>query len=1194
MPLSSERYGQRVDVNADWVAVGVGDSSAGGTSYDRVYTYRRVTPTEILGPIILEPPASSPVAAAGFYGADVALGDNDWLAVSEVNNLNPSAVHLYRYFAGAWQLRQTIAPTFPFLAKFGGRVEFSGDFLAIMVPSVNEVRAYQRSGDEWFETPNNTMTVSNQPSDIAMSFDGTTRWLFVGVQFDNEVRVYTLDSSGPTFFVSVSPGGSEFGEFVDAESNRFVASRPAFVDSFLYELSGGLWSQAQLDFDPSNGEPAIHNNTLLVPNTNVPEVDVLSWDGALYVLNLTYVGPASSLFGQATALSASNGLVIGAPEHSFAVADGGSAWVPYSSVCDLSLCPPATEPCTAIALDPLTGECTIVNLTNSDPDNTCTLDDQFTCVQNGRCEAGACAYDFVDATCDDMRSCTTEVCDPLNATGVAPEAVLRVASGCYYEGDDTFCDAMAAPCFTATCAADTVQGGGIAPTGCEYSPIVGCCTVDANCSAFACAPCEEPFCDLMGNEEPDDNMCGCRPLDAGELARTDSDGFACTLDVCNGFGNFTTVVSDEFCQNGTTVCFECDPLDANTDPTTGCVDRADDQVDCTVDTCIGTQTFCLDSGAPCINDTQCPDITETQTCSTVGSCANVTLLRLEGICSVDEDCQSQGECIGVCDVLVGGQSVSCTQDTDCMSDAYDFCNVGNLACGIPGGEPGIGCATFGSTEECTDLGGFCQRTCQTDSEIVCESDGDCPEIVLQDDMCVTESPVLIFTNVPNDTACPQPDPNSIDAPCLAALCDPVLGCLIVPTNEGGACDDGLACTANDTCQSGVCVPGPSPCDDGAVCTDDSCEEITKCFGDNSITCSDNNDCLISAGTATCQGTCQFTGTSCISNSECPANTCGGGVCSNLPLQSCTDDLDCPQPDGTCMNKHCSVSGAFCLSDAQCTSITCGNGFCLASDIQQSCMPGQSCTIFQNQGPCNVTGEAVECTNTPNVPTNCPALAPNQTGCGEYVCDPGGAGDCAFVPEPASTPCNTLECSTGQVCDGSGICLEGTDDQSLCSTTETCQLPSSWTGSGFTRPWENCNNVDQGTTTLRRVGQSGVGFGGWTATTTFSPQTNIIGTIVFRYYVRDITSTNCDIQCRIRPQLGSTILATLFTGQAGLPSGFNDHRTITVSANVMGTYDRFSVSCFNRVKSGGGSAGVSYANYIKWTSGEICNNGVCEL
>ena len=63
--------------------------------------------------------------------------------------------------------------------------------------------------------------------------------------------------------------------------------------------------------------------------------------------------------------------------------------------------------------------------------------------------------------------------------------------------------------------------------------------------------------------------------------------------------------------------------------------------------------------------------------------------------------------------------------------------------------------------------------------------------------------------------------------CTDNTCDPTLGCVFV--NNTAPCDDGDACTTNDTCSGGVCVGGPwLECDNGNPCTIDWCDAATGC------------------------------------------------------------------------------------------------------------------------------------------------------------------------------------------------------------------------------------------------------------------------------------------------------------------------------------------------------------------------------
>ena len=74
--------------------------------------------------------------------------------------------------------------------------------------------------------------------------------------------------------------------------------------------------------------------------------------------------------------------------------------------------------------------------------------------------------------------------------------------------------------------------------------------------------------------------------------------------------------------------------------------------------------------------------------------------------------------------------------------------------------------------------------------------------------------------------------------------------------EATDCDDGDRCTANDVCLQGVCRGGPLDCGDGQVCTLDRCEPGLGCVHEpvnEGMSCFDGDDCT---EPDTCQaGTC---------------------------------------------------------------------------------------------------------------------------------------------------------------------------------------------------------------------------------------------------------------------------------------------------------------------------------------------------
>jgi hypothetical protein len=64
--------------------------------------------------------------------------------------------------------------------------------------------------------------------------------------------------------------------------------------------------------------------------------------------------------------------------------------------------------------------------------------------------------------------------------------------------------------------------------------------------------------------------------------------------------------------------------------------------------------------------------------------------------------------------------------------------------------------------------------------------------------------------------------------CTDNSCDPATGCVF--TNNTGPCQDGDACTTGDICGGGVCNPGgPTNCDDSQCCTNDLCDHDTGCY-----------------------------------------------------------------------------------------------------------------------------------------------------------------------------------------------------------------------------------------------------------------------------------------------------------------------------------------------------------------------------
>ncbi len=61
--------------------------------------------------------------------------------------------------------------------------------------------------------------------------------------------------------------------------------------------------------------------------------------------------------------------------------------------------------------------------------------------------------------------------------------------------------------------------------------------------------------------------------------------------------------------------------------------------------------------------------------------------------------------------------------------------------------------------------------------------------------------------------------------CTTDTCGPLNNCVHEPVPDGTACDDGKVCNGFERCEAGRCIEGtPVNCDDGIACTSDECTE----------------------------------------------------------------------------------------------------------------------------------------------------------------------------------------------------------------------------------------------------------------------------------------------------------------------------------------------------------------------------------
>ena len=139
---------------------------------------------------------------------------------------------------------------------------------------------------------------------------------------------------------------------------------------------------------------------------------------------------------------------------------------------------------------------------------------------------------------------------------------------------------------------------------------------------------------------------------------------------------------------------------------------------------------------------------------------------------------------------------------------------------------------------------------------------------------------------------------------------------------GSPCDDGDACTVNDTCLVGFCFGQPVDCDDDSPCTVEGCSPVSGCtYGPATGPCSDDDPCT-------------------------DGDTCGGGICNPGPPLLCEDGAPCTL-DKCVPGSGCDFSLSVNCDDGNvCTTEVCDpvQGCLVVSDISSNCSDPNPCTL----------------------------------------------------------------------------------------------------------------------------------------------------------------------------------------------------------------------------------------------------------
>ncbi len=629
--------------------------------------------------------------------------------------------------------------------------------------------------------------------------------------------------------------------------------------------------------------------------------------------------------------------------------------------------------------------------------NTLPCDDQDVCTVGDICNGGECAGTPVSCDCQKDSDCATlEDGDVCNGTLICDKVKFpykcEVASWTVITCPDS--TGVNAPCLKPECDAVTGQCG-LVPAGeglpCDDGDL---CNLADACVGGACQAGVEVNCN-DGNPCTDDSCVPATGCSHTFNVSPCSDGNACTLDDACVQGG---------CVGGPApVCDDENPCtDDSCEPAIGCVFLAnalpcDDGNACTAgDTC--NEGKCVfGSGVSCDDGNLCTD----DSCSTLTGCVH---LANNAPCSDSNACTTGDVCNG------GG----------CLPGAAVVCNDGN-PCTNDSCAPLTGCAFAPNSEPCDDgnactAGDTCKEgKCVFGDGIDCDDDNTCTSDSCDPALgcihktasgpCSDGNPCTLNDECFLGSCQPGPPMDCDDAnPCTADSCGGQGVCAHDPTDA--ACSDGNACTVGDQCQAGKCVStGALPCDDGNLCTDDSCLPLAGCLHvNNTVPCSDGNLCT--TGDVCQAGACKPLATlPCDDSSVCTADTCNPAIgCVFSPVEGPCDD------------------GSLCTTGDLCVAGTCASGTPVdCSGVPNGCI----------QPVCNTKTGKCDIPKTDGV-----ACAGNGVGecsgpdvCLSGVCDDGdlkaGLPCGAGVAQPTCDP---------DVCDGNGTCTNASPlpDGSLCT------------------------------------------------------------------------------------------------------------------------------------------------------------------